>query len=392
MKKLLMVFAISIFGSMSFSQTTASGTFDEFISYIHSCPNLKTQRLYQDTARAEAEQTGLSTTQSFLPKLRYGKYERDSLNEYDLVNVMQVSGSIPLNEVVYGYKISELESKVENLNANIKIYDGISLLINSFFKWRSLYLMRSEISSINKYFERTKFTTKGKLSFADLSKRTDAILIRSRLTSYETQISYYEKLFSGCSKSSNLKNPWDIPIDPQKVSSELWNKSIDQQSHLRKTIEKSYCRSKSQLIGLKLDKESSLWYPKFFYAWAQETGSKLFPDRSGWSLGFEVSIPWYEGKKPTLATDDCYLSLQEDEIKDASKTDSIKKQVEELSELILLRNRWGEVMKEALGAFKLQGEGPKLMSSAITQFERLNLEVSEIETNLVMASTFKESK
>lgn len=387
------LFLLSFFFIISANaQSNPPEVFEDFMGYIQSCQNLKVLRAFRETSKAEADQTNLSTVQSFLPKIRYGKYERDNTNQFDLVDVLQISGNVPLSEVLYGSKISNLESKVETLDSNIKIYDGLSLLINGFFKWRSLYLMKSEIESINKYFERVKYNSKGKLSFSELSKRTDAILIRSKLSSYEAQIAFYEKVFSTCTKKPDLKDPWLIAIDPSKVPSDLWNKSIDQQSKLRKSIERSHCQAKSELLSLKMDKERSLWYPKFFYAWAQETNSKIFPDREGWSFGLEVSVPWFEKQKPTHIVDSCHLSLQEDDIRESSNIDSIKKQTEELAELILLRNRWGEVIKETLGAFKLQGEGPKMMSSAISQFEHLNLQVSEIETSLVMASTFKETK
>lgn len=391
--KLHTLFLVVIFFATALkAQTNPPEVFEDFMNYIQSCQNMKAQRVFKETSKAQADQANLSTTQSFLPKIRYGKYERDSSNQLDLVDVLQVSGSVPLNEVLYGYKLSDLEAKVETLNSNIKIYDGISLLINGFFKWRAIYLMKSEIESINKYFERIKYTSTGKLSFTELSKRTDAVLIRSKLASYQAQIDFYEKLFSTCTKKPDLKNPWLISIEPNKVPAELWNKSIDQQAKLRKTIERSHCQAKSELRSLKMDKERHLWYPKFFYAWSQETNSKIFPDRQGWSIGLEVSVPWFEKQKPNQIIDTCYLSLLEDDIKESNKTDSIKKQIQELTELILLRNRWGEVMKEALSAFKLQGEGPKMMSSAISQFEHLNLQVSEIETSLVMASTFKEQK
>lgn len=393
MKKTILILTVLLTSLSAVAQQESSAAvFQELISYIHSCSALRVHRQYRDTAKVQADLAGQSTTQSFLPRIRYGLDERESSDQLDRVRALRVQGSISLNEALYGYKVSDLEAKVESLNSNIKIYDGIAGLVNGFFKWRALSLLHSEIESINKYFSRVKNRKKSKISFSELSQRTDALLIRSKLSLYQTQISFYEKLFADCSKKANLKNPWDIPVELKNVSVEDWSQSLEQQDKLRNNIEKMHCQAKSDLQGVRMEKQKTAWYPKLYYGWSQETGSKIYPDRSGWTMGLEVSIPWPGLPKAAVPTDECQLRLQQESIKETDKAGFAKRQMQELIELTHLRDRWGEVMKETLGAFSLEGNGPKMMSSAIVQFEHLNLQVAELETNLVMSSTFKVSK
>ena len=167
MKCSLILFLLLTMPLIAFAQQKPSSSaevFSELLSYVRSCPMLETYRQYRSTAKAEADFADRSTTHSFLPRARIGLDEREGSDQLDTVQVVRLQGTVSLAEVMYGYKVADLQAKTGTLDADIKVYDGVSSIVEGFFKWRALSMLQSQLESINGYYAKIRKSNNKKLS------------------------------------------------------------------------------------------------------------------------------------------------------------------------------------------------------------------------------------